>query len=150
MPFSIANKQGRQILKLEGAVTIRHAQDLAAKLAEGLEDGTPVGVDTGGLEDIDTCILQLLCSLRKTGPGSFLRQPVGCFHRRGGPLRPAARVAQRTGGFVKTIMTVDDSASLRQMVSFVLRDGGYEVVEAVDGLDALSKLNGPGTAPLPE
>jgi two-component system chemotaxis response regulator CheY len=43
---------------------------------------------------------------------------------------------------VKTIMTVDDSASLRQMVSFVLRDNGYEVVEAVDGLDALSKLTG--------
>lgn len=43
---------------------------------------------------------------------------------------------------MKTIMTVDDSASLRQMVSFVLRDNGYEVVEAVDGLDALSKLTG--------
>jgi two-component system chemotaxis response regulator CheY len=43
---------------------------------------------------------------------------------------------------VKTIMTVDDSASLRQMVSFVLRGGGYDVVEAMDGLDALSKLKG--------
>ena len=43
---------------------------------------------------------------------------------------------------MKTIMTVDDSASLRQMVSVVLRGGGYEVVEAVDGLDALSKLQG--------
>ena len=43
---------------------------------------------------------------------------------------------------MKTIMTVDDSASLRQMVSLVLCGGGYEVVEAVDGLDALSKLNG--------
>lgn len=43
---------------------------------------------------------------------------------------------------MKTIMTVDDSASLRQMVSFVLRGGGYEVVEAVDGLDGLSKLKG--------
>jgi two-component system chemotaxis response regulator CheY len=43
---------------------------------------------------------------------------------------------------VKTIMTVDDSASLRQMVTFVLRGGGYEVIEAADGLDALSKLNG--------
>ena len=41
---------------------------------------------------------------------------------------------------MKTIMTVDDSASLRQMVGFVLRDAGYEVVEAVDGLDGLSKL----------
>ena len=43
---------------------------------------------------------------------------------------------------MKNIMTVDDSASLRQMVSFVLRDAGYEVFEAVDGLDALSKLKG--------
>ncbi len=41
----------------------------------------------------------------------------------------------------KTIMTVDDSASVRQMVSFTLRGAGYEVVEAVDGKDALSKLN---------
>lgn len=43
---------------------------------------------------------------------------------------------------MKTVMTVDDSATLRQMVSFVLRGAGYEVVEAVDGLDALSKLTG--------
>jgi len=41
---------------------------------------------------------------------------------------------------VKTIMTVDDSASLRQMVGLVLRGAGYEVIEAVDGADALSKL----------
>jgi two-component system chemotaxis response regulator CheY len=39
-------------------------------------------------------------------------------------------------------MTVDDSASVRQMVSFTLRQAGYEVVEAVDGKDALSKLDG--------
>jgi len=38
-------------------------------------------------------------------------------------------------------MTVDDSASVRQMVSFTLRGAGYEVIEAVDGKDALSKLN---------
>ncbi len=43
---------------------------------------------------------------------------------------------------MKTVMTVDDSASMRQMVSLVLQGGGYAVVEAVDGLDALSKLRG--------
>jgi len=43
---------------------------------------------------------------------------------------------------MKTIMTVDDSASVRQMVSLVLSGGGYEVIEAVDGLDALAMLKG--------
>lgn len=41
---------------------------------------------------------------------------------------------------MKTIMTVDDSASLRQMICVVLRGGGYQVVEAVDGEDGMSKL----------
>jgi len=40
----------------------------------------------------------------------------------------------------KLIMTADDSASVRQMVSFTLKQNGYEVVEAVDGKDALTKL----------
>ncbi len=33
----------------------------------------------------------------------------------------------------KTIMTVDDSASVRQMVSFTLQEAGYKVIEAGDG-----------------
>jgi two-component system chemotaxis response regulator CheY len=40
----------------------------------------------------------------------------------------------------KRIMTADDSASVRQMVAFTLKGAGYEVVEAVDGKDALTKL----------
>lgn len=40
----------------------------------------------------------------------------------------------------KTIMTADDSASIRQMVSFTLTRAGFSVTEAVDGQDALTKL----------
>jgi len=41
---------------------------------------------------------------------------------------------------LKRIMTVEDSTSLREMVSFTLQDAGYDVVEAEDGQDALDKL----------
>jgi two-component system chemotaxis response regulator CheY len=40
----------------------------------------------------------------------------------------------------KTIMTVDDSTSMREMIAFTLEKAGYRVVEAVDGKDALDKL----------
>jgi two-component system chemotaxis response regulator CheY len=39
----------------------------------------------------------------------------------------------------KSILAVDDSASIRQMVGFTLKSSGYEVVEAVDGMDGVEK-----------
>jgi two-component system chemotaxis response regulator CheY len=42
----------------------------------------------------------------------------------------------------KTILIVDDSASIRQVVGLTLKGAGYEVIDAVDGKDALTKLDG--------
>jgi len=41
----------------------------------------------------------------------------------------------------KTVMIVDDSPTLRHVVSTALNSGGYETVGAVDGLDAIEKLS---------
>jgi two-component system chemotaxis response regulator CheY len=42
----------------------------------------------------------------------------------------------------KTILVIDDSASLRQLVRLTLLASGYEVIEADDGLTALQVLDG--------
>jgi two-component system chemotaxis response regulator CheY len=40
------------------------------------------------------------------------------------------------------ILAVDDSSSMRQMVSFTLKGAGHNVVEAADGQEALTKAKG--------
>jgi two-component system, chemotaxis family, chemotaxis protein CheY len=42
----------------------------------------------------------------------------------------------------KNILIVDDSMSIRQTLGLVLKSEGYSVTEAVDGKDAMSKLDG--------
>lgn len=41
---------------------------------------------------------------------------------------------------MRKVLIVDDSVSMRQMVSFTLRQGGFDVVEAGHGQEALDKL----------
>jgi len=46
----------------------------------------------------------------------------------------------------KTVLVVDDSATMRQMVAYTLSNAGYQVVEAGNGKEAMGKLGG-GTKP---
>ena len=41
----------------------------------------------------------------------------------------------------KTILAVDDSTSIRQMVAFTLKSAGYTVIEAADGQEGLEKAS---------
>ncbi|MFT5758201.1 MAG: two-component system chemotaxis response regulator CheY [Alteromonadaceae bacterium] len=43
---------------------------------------------------------------------------------------------------LKTILIVDDSASVRSVVGIALRGSGYDVIEGCHGQDALDKLTG--------
>ncbi|MBF0565407.1 MAG: response regulator [Nitrospirae bacterium] len=42
----------------------------------------------------------------------------------------------------KTIMIIDDSATIREVVKTTLKKSGYDVIEAQDGKDAINKLKG--------
>lgn len=42
----------------------------------------------------------------------------------------------------KTVLIVDDSTSMRQMVSFTMQEIGFDVIEGSDGQDALDKVAG--------
>lgn len=42
----------------------------------------------------------------------------------------------------KRILTVDDSRTMREMITYTLAQAGYEVLEAEDGQNALAVLNG--------
>lgn len=39
----------------------------------------------------------------------------------------------------KLVLTVDDSAAIREMLSYVLKSAGHKVIEAEDGMDGLQK-----------
>jgi len=44
----------------------------------------------------------------------------------------------------KTVLTVDDSRTMRDMLLLALQDAGYTVIQAVDGVDGLEVLSAKG------
>jgi len=46
----------------------------------------------------------------------------------------------KEAGVAKTILIVDDSNAIRQSVSFILEEAGYQITQAEDGVEAVKKL----------
>lgn len=42
----------------------------------------------------------------------------------------------------KTVLVVDDSTSMRQMVSFTMKEAGFDVIEGANGQEALANVQG--------
>ncbi len=66
MPMTVHRTGGELVVKLEGALIVRDAQGLADTLGDVHDGVVSANVDAAGVCDIDTAILQLMCSLRKT------------------------------------------------------------------------------------
>jgi two-component system chemotaxis response regulator CheY len=49
---------------------------------------------------------------------------------------------QRRRTMGKSVLVVDDSNSMRQLVSYTIKNAGYDVCEAVNGKDGLAKATG--------
>ena len=79
MPYTIQTKDNRLALELTGEVTARDVGDISEHLAPSLKGELTVVVHTRQLEDIDTSVLQMLVSLRKTVTTLRFEDPSDAF-----------------------------------------------------------------------
>lgn len=75
MAYEVQSTKNGLVLELKGEVTARHVGELGAALASSLTSATAVTVRTTELEDIDTSVLQMLVSLRKTAASFVMEDP---------------------------------------------------------------------------
>ncbi len=79
MPYTIQKDKRNIALELSGGVTARDVGELARSLAASLSSESAVIVRTVRLEDIDTSVLQMLVSLRKTAASLTVEEPSEVF-----------------------------------------------------------------------
>ncbi len=79
MPYTIQTKDNKLALELTGGVTARDVAEISGQLAPLLRGEITVVVHTRELDDIDTSVLQMLVSVRKTVTALLFENPSGAF-----------------------------------------------------------------------
>jgi anti-anti-sigma regulatory factor len=59
------NKNGREVLIVGGALTVKHAKALRAALLEAVRNAPAIEVDVENVDDVDISFAQLLCSAHR-------------------------------------------------------------------------------------
>ena len=137
MPIEIHSSDPALPMAIAGTADVYSAVELKDALLAYLQQAPEPALDLGGLDGCDTVGLQLLLSARKSARqngAELLIDPL--------PLA-VAEVCVRLGvdlggcgagpeerGMSKTILTADDSASMREMIAFTLTNAGYRVIQA--------------------
>ncbi len=159
----------RDAMREGGELTVRTARDGGEAILEVEDSGS--GIDPQSLNDVFTPYFTTKADFGGTGIGLAtvheavqdaggrvqVRSTVGvgtCFTIRF-PALPTPDHASRRGvhpdqelaGGTETILFAEDAPGVRNAVSQMLRDAGYQVVEAVDGQEAIERFT-PGTVDL--
>jgi ABC-type transporter Mla MlaB component len=79
MAYAVGVEGDSVRIELRGSVTIRDAQGLAAEIGGRLRPESAVAVETEAVEDVDTSVLQLLCSVQRTAAAFTVRKPSAAF-----------------------------------------------------------------------
>ena len=155
----MASKTAHHIA-LEGDLGLRDATRLSEQFRDAIAKHSEVVMTSKGLTGIDISVLQLLVSARKTAlaagksltleapPGGALRNILvkagflaadGTALAADGDFWTSTRPEREHASMTKTILTIDDSASIRQMVVMTLASAGHTVIEAINGADGYDK-----------
>ena len=79
MPYTIQQEDNKIAVELKGGVTARDVGALAGNLTALLKGAMTVVVLTRELDDVDTSVLQMLVSLRKTVAALVFEDPSEAF-----------------------------------------------------------------------
>jgi CheY-like chemotaxis protein/Tfp pilus assembly protein PilF len=99
-----------------------------------------LGLACLNLRDLDAGLSYLQKSYILNPTNSFLKSQIDELAKRVDKHEGEAQNSTESGVTGKTVMVVDDSATIRKLVSAKLEKHGHSVISAVDGMDALAKL----------